>query len=89
MKVAQYEVLGCLFPSDTSRTGRLMADWIVRLFGRPRAKRFPSSLAPKDFRGWRDGRVFRTIFPALRTGLFSKVPPLTFGPTRIVIPLAR
>ena len=43
-----------------------MADWIVRLLREQEPGVF--------YRPSRDGRVFRTIFPALRTGLLSNVP---------------
>jgi hypothetical protein len=66
MIVAQHEVLGRIFKSDTSRTGRSMAhaDHSIAM---------PLRTMKKIDRLRDGGRVF-SRFPALRTGLLSQCP---------------
>ena len=81
MKVAQYEVLGWHLEKAT-RPERERDDRELLILLKPHAKRPGTilfylllSLAPKVFRGWRDGHIFYTISQHFVLGYFHWVPP--------------
>jgi hypothetical protein len=77
MKVAQYEVLGCVQKKGPSRTGRSKVDTLVKPHaGGSGDKTLLSSLTGRT-------SLFLRYFPALRTGLGSKKGPSRTGRSKV------